>query len=258
MSIDTFYYGQGRVSLAPLDATTGLPGAFRYIGDVSALSAKMTTEQVKHIESNTGKRSLAASFDISQSLSIDMTLHSIDPDNIALAIRGAVNSTTSGTVTAESLGTALAAGDEVYLANPGVSDLVITDSTGTPLTLTLNTDYSVDLNFGRVTILNVGAYVQPFKAAYSYAARKSVGFFVTGQKNYAMRYEGVNLAAGNAPTRVDYYKLAPSVVQELQHITSGNDVAGMQITGDVLQDQTKSATGPLGQFGAITQIAASA
>lgn len=255
MSIDTFYYGQGRVSLAELDASTGLPGAFRYIGDVSALTAKMTTEQVKHIESNTGFRSLAASFDSSKSLSLDMTLHSIDPDNLALAIRGAVQSTAGGTVTGESLGAALVAGDEVYLANPGVSDLVITDSAGTPATLVLDTDYTVDLNFGRVTILDVGSYTQPFLAAYTYAARKAVGFFTTAQKNYALRYEGVNLAENNAPTRVDYYKLAPGVLQELQHITTGTDVAGMAITGDVLQDQTKSANGPLGQFGAITQVA---
>ncbi|HXD35433.1 MAG TPA: hypothetical protein VN624_02190 [Rhodanobacter sp.] len=251
---DKFFYGKGRVSLAELDASTGVPGAWRYIGDVSALSPKLTTEQVKHVESNSGQNIEVVNFDISKSMAIDATLHSLDADNLAMMLRGAVTTTAGGTASAESLGTTVAVGDEIYLANPGVSDLVITDSTGTPLTLTEGTDYDIDAAAGRVTIKNVGTYMQPFKAAYTYAARKTVSIFTTAQKYYALRYDGLDLANSNAPVRLDLYKVSAGVLQELAMISTGNDVAGMQVTFAALGDQSKSPTSGLGQFGSITRV----
>jgi hypothetical protein len=255
MSTETYYYGQGRIFLAERDATTGIPGAYRWVGDVSAFSIKLAVEKVEHKESYSGQRALVRSFPIGKSATIDMTLHQVDTDNLSLTLNGTTTSTTSGTVSAETLPADLDVGQQVSLANPGVSSVVITDSTGTPLTLTAGTDYTVDADFGRITILNLGSYVQPFKAAYSYAARKAVGMFTTGQKNFALRYEGVNLAEGNAPVIADLYKLAPDPLAELALITTGNDVAGMQITGGVLLDSSKPVGGALGQFGSITQVA---
>ncbi|MEO7067435.1 MAG: hypothetical protein ABI114_11040 [Rhodanobacter sp.] len=256
---ESYFYGQGRVSIAVRDPSTGVPGPFRWIGDVSAFSIKLTTQQVEHKESYSGQRALVTSFPSEKAANVDMTMHQMDPENLALVLYGSTTSAVAGTATAEAFPATVAVGDDVYLANPGVSALVITDSTPTtPLTLVLGTDYTVDPNFGRVTILDLGAFVQPFKAAYSYAARKSVGMFTTGQPQLAMRYEGINLAEGNAPTLVELYKVAPGVVQDLALITTGNDVAGLQITGGVLLDSSRPAVGGLGQFGAITQIGAPA
>lgn len=255
MSDERFYYGQGRVSLAEIDATTGLPGLFVYVGDVSVLTPKFATDKVQHKESNTGQRSLAASFDIDKTCTIDMTMHKVDPENIAKFTRGTVVQTASGTVTAETLPDTLAEGDIVYLKNPGASAIVITDSAGTPATLVEDTDYFVeDANFGRIRIGPPGSYTQPFKVAYSYSARRSVGIFKASQKNYALKYEGLDLANSDAPVMVDFYKVAPSVLQQLDLITTGNDTASMQVTSDVLQDPTKPASGDLGQFGNISYI----
>jgi hypothetical protein len=256
---ERFFYGQGRVSLAELDATTGLPGKFDYLGDVSALAPKFATEKVQHKESNSGQRGLAASFDIDKTLTLDITIHKLDADNVAKFTRGSVTQTAAGTATAEALEDELVVGDYVYLDNPGVSDVVITDSAGTPATLVEGTDYSVeDANFGRIKILNVGTYVQPFKAAYSYTACRSVGLLKAAQKNYALRYEGIDLANNDAAVMVDFYKVAPSVLQQLDLITSGNDVAGSQVTADVLQDTTRSAASALGQFGSIRYVGVTA
>jgi hypothetical protein len=256
MNTETYYYGQGRIYLAVRDAITGVPGEFRWVGDVSAFSIKLAVEKVEHKESYSGQRALVRSFPIGKSATIDMTLHQVDTDNLSLTLNGTTTSTSTGTVTAETLPEDLVVGSQVSLANPGVSSLVLTDSTGTPLTLVAGTDYVLDADFGRVTILSLGSYVQPFKAAYSYASRKAVGMFTTGQQNFALRYEGVNLAEGNAPVIADLYKLAPDPLAELALITTGNDVAGMQITGGVLLDSNKPSSGALGQFGSITQVAA--
>lgn len=257
MAVETYYYGQGRISIAIRDALTGVPGAYRWVGDVSALTVKLATEKVEHKESHSGQRGLARSFPIGKTATIDMTLHQIDTDNLSLALYGTSTSTIGGTVTAEALPADLVVGDEVRLANPGVSALVLTDSTPTtPKTLVLDTDYTVDPAFGRITILNITGLVQPFQAAYTYAARKAVGMFTTGQPNIALRYEGVNLAENNAPVLTEFYKVAPDPLQELALITTGNDVAGMAITAAVLLDSNKPAGGALGQFGSITQVAA--
>jgi len=257
MSTETYYYGQGRIYLAERNATTGVPGDFRWVGDVSAFSIKLAVEKVEHKESYSGQRALVRSFPIGKSATVDMTLHQVDTDNLALTLNGSSTSVDTGTASAEALPDGLVVGSQVSLANPGVSSVVVSDSTsGTALVLTAGTDYTVDADFGRITFLKVADFVQPFKVAYSYAARKSVGMFTTGQKNFALRYEGVNLAEGNAPVIADLYKLAPDPLAELALITTGNDVAGMQITGGVLLDSNKPASGALGQFGAITQVAA--
>lgn len=250
-----FSYGKGRISLAKIDPTTGLPGKYRYVGDVSALSLKLAVDKVEHVESNTGQNGLVKSFPIKNTATIDMTMHELDAENLSLTLYGTSNTTASGTVTAEVLESDLAAGDVVYLKNPGVSDVVITDSTGTPATLVEGTDYTVEeANFGRLRIINVGTYTQPFKAAYSYRGRKAVGMFTAGQSNYALRYEGYNLAENNRAEIVDLYKIAPDPLQELALIATGNDVAGMQVSGGVLQDTSKPLAGALGQYGAIAHV----
>lgn len=255
MSEDVYYYGQGKFSLAPLDPVTGLPGAFVWVGDVSAAQAKYSSDKVQHKESFSGQRGLARSFPVGSGCDLSLTLHAFSPDNLARVLRSTVQSTTAGSASGESLGTGLTVGAQVRLANPGVSSVVITDSAGTPGTLLVEgTDYSVDANFGIVTVLNVGTYTQPFKAAYSYKSRDAVGMFTQGQQYYALKYEGYNLAESSKPVIVDFYKLAPDILQQLDLISTGTDVAGLTLTGSALIDSTKPATGPLGQYGSVTQV----
>lgn len=259
MSDDRFYYGQGRVSLAEIDATTGAVGLFQYVGDASVLTPKFSVDKIQHTESNSGQLGLAASFDGKRTGTIDITMHSINADNVAKFTRGTVVQTTAGTVTAEVLPNALVLDDIVYLRNPGASAIVITDSNATPATLVEGTDYFVeDANFGRIRIGNPASFTQPFKAAYSFTDRRTASFFKTGQKNYALKFEGLDLANGNAAVMVDFYKVAPSVLQQLDLITTGNDVASMQVSSDILIDSSKPATGDLGQFGSISYIGVAA
>lgn len=251
---ENFYYGKGRFSIAVRDPVTKVLGKYVWVGDVSALTIKPTVQMVQHKESYSGQTALTRNFPSEKAVQVDWTFAEFRPANLATALFGNNVSTASGTVTAESLGAALAVGDEVRLANPGVSSLVITDSAGTPATLVEGTDYTADLTFGRIDILNVGAYVQPFKAAYSYQKRTDTGLFTSAQPDIALLYEGINLAENNAGVIAELYKVAPSVLQELMLITTGTDTAGLQMTAGVLLDSSKPASGALGQFGRITQV----
>lgn len=253
--IEKYQYGQGRISLAPWSALID-PASYIWIGDADGFTMKPTSDKVKHKESNTGQKGVVRSFPLGAELDITINGYQFDAAAIARVMRGTVVNTALGTVTGESLGATRAVGDEIYLANPFVSSVVITDSaSGTAATLVKDTDYTVDLDFGRVTILNVGAYTQPFKAAYSYAARNTVGVLKTGQQLYALRYDELNLAEGNEPRIALVHKLAPDLVQELQFISSGNDVSGLQLTGSALMDTSKQPSGDLGQFAAVIEKA---
>lgn len=252
MANESYYYGQGRISIAKR-GNDGKPGSFRFIGDVSAFSVQLEIEKVEHKESYSGQKALVRSFPIGKTATINMTMHQIDPDNLALALYGSSKTVEGGTVTGEALPDGLVPGDEVSLANPGVSDVIIKDSTGSPVTVD-EADYTVDQQFGRITIVDAGSYTQPFVVDYAYSGRKSVGMFTTGQPDLFLKYEGYNLAEGNAPTIVNLYKVAPDPLQELAVITDGNDVAGMQISGGILLDSSRLPSDDLGQFGDITQV----
>ncbi|MGC1547226.1 MAG: hypothetical protein WA777_01750 [Rhodanobacter sp.] len=252
---ETYYYGQGRISVATRDATTGVLGKWRWVGDVSALSVKLSVEKVTHNESYSGQVAQTRTINTKKTATLDMTMHQLDPDNLSLSLYGTTQTTPGSSVTGEVIPAGLIAGDVFYLANPGVANVVVTDSTATPKTLVAGTDYLIeDPAFARCRLLNVGTYTQPFKAAYKYGDRKAVGMFTAPQPNVAVRYEAINLAEGNAPVMVDLYKVATDPLQELALISSGNDVAGMQVSGGILLDSSKPATGALGQFGTITQI----
>lgn len=252
---EKYQYGQGRISLAPWSTSID-PASYAWIGDADGFSLKPTSDKVQHKESYSGQKGLVRSFPVGAALDVTINGYQFDANAIARAMRGSVVNTALGTVTAESLGATRAVGDEVYLANQFVSSVVIKDSaSSSPATLVEGTDYTVDPDFGRITILNVGSYTQPFLVDYSYAARNTVGVLKTGQQLYALRYDELNLAEGNEPRIVLVHKLAPDLVQELQLISTGNDVSGMQLTGAALLDSSKPASGALGQFAAVIEKA---
>ncbi|WCW43006.1 hypothetical protein KK196_29425 [Pseudomonas aeruginosa] len=253
--VETYYYGQGKLKLA-IHTATGLT-PWRWLGDVSALSGAMEEERMSHRESYSGLKAKVREWGISPSLNMTATLHSVSVENVALFSQGTASTIAAGTVTGELLPAGLEAGDQVVLANPGVSDLVITDSAGTPVTLTED-HYLLEPAFGALEILSLPtspAPTQPFIAAYEYMARKQVALLSAAKRSdVALRYEGINLAEDGAPVIMELYRLSPGLLQELSMITDGNDVAGMPVSFSALRDTSKLANGPLGQFGRIIQV----
>lgn len=252
---DTYFYGQGKVSVA-IRNTDGTRGPYLWVGDVSVCTPKFTSEKITHKESWSGKRSTAKSFGFGGEGTIDMTWHRASSENLSILLQANVVNTVAGTVSDEEPAAVLAVNDDWRLAHIGVSSLVITDSTAVPKQLVEGTDYVVDLDFGRITILQLTGLTQPFKADYSYAATSAVGIFTAKAKSYSVLYEGINLAEDGAPVVAEFWNTTADILQELALITDGNDVAGMQTTFNIQRDASKPASGPLGNFGRITQTAA--
>lgn len=250
---DTYLFGQGKVYSRPWN-TPG--GKWRWWGDVSALTLAGAQEKVEHRESFSGNNALARSFSRSKSLNAQLTIHQFDKVSLAQDLHGTVTEVATGAITGESLGT-VDAGDIIMLDRPGVSDLVITDSTGSPATID-GSHYVADGRFGSIEFLSLPtspAPTMPLKAAYTAAAYSQVAFLNAVPPFIQLRYEGINLAEAGKPIIVELYKLETAVLQELALIQSGNTVAGIPKTAGVLIDTSKPSAGALGQFGRFIEVA---
>ena len=95
----------------------------------------------------------------------------------------------TSTTTGETLATVTDNGVDTLL-NPGVSNVVITDSSTTPITLVLGTNYTLADNV--VTFGAVGAFTQPFVAAYTFAQSQPCSVLLLKAMDYLedLNYKG--------------------------------------------------------------------
>ena len=247
MQSSTFSF-QGKVYLATRDVN-GNCTAMVYSGNAPLLKVALTTTVKDHKESTSGQRIIDDRLITEKKCDITLELDNWNSQNLAIAMYGAVNTTAAGTATGELLPTGLVANNYVRLQQPNVSSLVITDSAGTPATLSPATDYNlISANGGIVEILNVGTYVQPFKAAYSYAGSADVNMFSQAAPERWLVFDGIN-TVNNQPVLVDLYRVRFDPLKELDLVI--DDYAKLQLMGSALWDSTKSANAILGQFGRI-------
>jgi hypothetical protein len=250
--METYLYGQGKVKLAL--RTGDELGPWIWIGDVSELTGTLAEETFDHQESYSGEKGRTRKINLGKTMNWSATLHELSTANLARFTNGTNTVTESGTVTSESLGT-VAAGDAFQLDHFNVSNLVITDSAGSPATIAASHyEYDVYGNLEFITLPTSPAPTMPLLAAYSYGAYNAVAFLNATRGEFALRYEGVNLAEGNAPILMELYKVSPGLLQTLGMITNGNQLAAAPVTFDALLDTSKVRAGALGQYGRIVTM----
>jgi hypothetical protein len=250
---DIYFSGQGKVYVGDRDSS-GNTSVFRDLGNVPALRITLETDVLEHKESVTGNRLTDLRLTRERRARIAMTLENFSKANLMMLLYGTSSTVSAGSATNESLPAGIAVGDIVPLAHPLVSSVVITDSTGTPLTLTVGTNYTVDANSGMLTFVLVTGFVQPFKAAYSYAAADLVQFFKASAKERFLKFAGLNTASqptANKPVIVEIYRFISDPVGNLDLIN--DELAQFEIEGSVLYDSTRDADALLGGFGRVLQ-----
>ena len=98
-TVETYYYGNGRVFLRPV-GSAGNSG-WRWAGDVSTLTFGGTDETASHKESYSGQKSKVRSFSIGGDRTLKATIHQMDSIILAELLRGTISEIAAGTVTAE-------------------------------------------------------------------------------------------------------------------------------------------------------------
>lgn len=239
---------QGKVYLGTR-LTGGKPGALRWVGDAPKCDVSFATESETRKESYSGQRLTSARLRKGNDVTIALTLNWANADNLALGLYGTKLAVSGGSVSAENLPPGLAVGDEVALAHGGISALVVTDSTGSPVTLTLGTHYEIEsANGGVLRILSLGSLVQPFKAAYTHTASADVTMFTTAPPERYLLLDGIN-TLDNSPVRMRLYRTQfdPTATLPLINESFGT----LELSGAVLYDSEAAADAALGGFGKI-------
>lgn len=241
-----FYVSIQGIVYAAIRQANGKPGKLYDMGNAPKLSISLKSDVSIKKESRTGFRLPVKRLTKGNEAELSLTLEESTMDNLALGLYGTVITKASGTVTGELLPTGAVAGDRFQLANPKVSTVVVKDSAGTPATLALNTNYTVDADSGHILIVDPGAFVQPFKADYAYAASKKVGAFTQAAPERMIILEGVNTLDNNRRVRVTVFRTQMDPLADLGLIH--DDYGSIELKGSALADGTRSTSDPLGQF----------
>jgi hypothetical protein len=248
-----YFSGQGRVFIGSRDSA-GNPAGLAFVGNVPDLKVSLSVDTLEHQESQFGQRLTDLQLIKTKKGEFACTLEELIQSNLELALYGSTTAVVAGTVTAEVLANPVTVGSLYLLAKQNVSGVVIKDSTATPKTLP-PAQYLVNAKYGSLAINDKttgGPYVEPFKADYAYGAANVTAMFTQPLPERWVRFEGLNTADSNREVLIDLYRVATSPTKDLSVI--GNDLMKFELSGQVLADLTKPATGQLGQFGRIVLL----
>lgn len=246
------FSGQGKLYVGKRQSN-GNAGAFHFVGNVSDFKPALATTTIEHKEATSGQRLTDHRLVTEKNATVNAVLDDFMKDNLALALYSTPATVAGSTVTAEVLPAGLVVGDFVRTKFPEISAVVVRDSAGTPATLVLNTNYSIEsANHGTLKILNLGAFVQPFRVDYTYGGHDNIVMFNAAPPERWLRFEGINTADNNNPVLVELYRVLLDPLAELALI--GNEYGAINLNGSVLYDETKAADSYLGQFGRFVHI----
>ncbi|WP_175851870.1 hypothetical protein [Burkholderia cepacia] len=248
-----YFSGQGRVYIGARDAA-GNPQGLSFVGNVPELKVSLSVETLEHQESTSGQRLTDLQLIKTKKGEFACTLEELIAVNLSLALYGTTVEQTSGTVTSEALPNPVTAGSLYLLAKQNVSSVVVKDSSATPKTLPA-VQYSLNAKHGSLSITDKttgGPFVEPFKVDYAYGAAQSTALFTQPLPERWVRFEGLNTADSNREVVIDLYRVAINPAKELSIITE--ELLKFELSGQVLADTQKSATGDLGQFGRIVLL----
>ncbi|WKB50859.1 hypothetical protein [Eleftheria terrae] len=245
-----YFSGQGRVYIGARD-TAGRPLGLAYVGNVPELKVSLSVETLEHQESSSGQRLTDLQLIKTKKGEFACTLEELVPVNLALGLYGTTTQQVAGSVTAEALPNPVTPGSLYLLAKQNVSTVVVKDASSTPKTLPA-AQYSVNAKHGSLVVNDKtagGPYVEPFKVDYAYSVAQVTSMFTQPLPERWVRFEGLNTADGNAEVVIDLYRVAINPAKELSMIT--DELLKFELSGQVLADTLKPATGELGQFGRL-------
>lgn len=224
MADQNYTLGRGELHFARFKTGTQTPAGEHYFGNTPEFSMSISSENLDHFSSDRGIREKDDSVLLQTDRTGSFTTDSIQPENIALFFFGTKEIV--ATVAAASQVQVIAAADVVQgqgyqlgtsAANPaGVNKVstVVVKNTTTPATVyVLNTDYSVDLANGRVTLIEGGAIATGTGITVDYAiAASSRERVVSGSQPIegTLRYIAKNPKGKQFSYFMPYVKLAPN------------------------------------------------
>lgn len=213
-------------------------------------------EYAKHFNSNGKVKALDLNVLVQLTAKAKIVIDTNSPKILAASLGGEVTEIPVGGNFADKAFPAGLAVGKTYAIPGGFTNLdtlAITDSAGAPATLVAGVNYKANLAAGTITIINLGAFVQPLKAAGSEADAFSVISIATKatEENF-VRFAGINLGDGDKPIIIDLYR-ASFPTTKVSAKTDGNEVATFDFDVELLADPFAPFDAQFGQYGRVVQ-----
>lgn len=250
-AVDEYFSGQGVVLLSERD-TDGTPLGFTSIGNVSSLALSIATATLEHKESHTGQRGVDLRLVTETTASLSMVMENFIAANLATVLRGSTASVAGAAVTTEIVKWHPNLIMPLLRMKITAGSVTVTTTEGTPVVLVEDTDYLVNYDQGSLRFVATASAIADgdnLEVDYTFETQEVVQALDQGQKDFIMRFEGLNTAKGNEPVLVEVFKFSADPLQELSMI--GDDIAQFTLEGSVLADSLKTVGS---QFFKITKI----
>ena len=197
---------QGYFKAGKRNAATGRPGALHWVGNVPEATLELSVETSEKRESFSGNRGIYKRMRTRRGGTFSGSMDEWSLKNLAMLLHSTEVPVVTGSVTGEVFPAGLVAGDEVLLAHPYASSLVITDSTGAPVTVSTD-DYALEGHNDRtVRIIDPSTYTQPLKGAYSYAAYSKLDVFSQEPEETFIYFDGIDTEF-NEPVMIEMFRV---------------------------------------------------
>lgn len=244
-----YFSGQGVVMLATRNEITGEPDGFLPVGNVSALSVAVATTTLEHKESTSGARGIDLRLTQEVNSTINMTLESIDQDNLSLGLYGDSTDVMEGTSESKTF-PKVKLGYIYSLDKLKVSSVVLnSDPSGTATALEEGKNYRLNEEAGSIYFMTTDEQTAAsptdmlvdeaeVEATFDHSAQKVLNALTQGRPERWLRFEGLNTADGNKPVVVDVFRFGADPLQELALINE--ELANIQVEGAALADQTRT------------------
>lgn len=229
---DYSYIGFGRVFAKEVGGSKNWE-----IGNASALNLAATADEraLKNFKTGSGNINSSTRVD---TVTMSMTMHDVEKDNLEMMLYGTQSTVAAGTVTGESIVGKV--GGLSRTAQINISSVVVTsDPAGT--TYVEGSDYEV--TSAGIKVL-AGGNISDDDALlidYSYTEAQVVQGLTNSAKQYELTFVGLNDAQSGKATVVDLFLVKPSIFSDLALI--GEDYAAPTVNGELTEDASKVGAG---------------
>ncbi len=214
---DSLLIGRGVLYMAEVDSTSGLPGAFRDVGNCTSFAFNQTTEELKHQSSREGLKTTDKKVVLSQELGFTFTLDGFNQENIGLIFSGLASTYTNPAIAGVAETVALytnvvrgqwyelrkSTGERIYGVD--AADLLLEKDGSPDVTLVDGTDFEYNQDFGMFRILSTSIVITDDAQSVNMTVTadgaapvvNQMAFLQNANVQYALKIIGVNPADNN-------------------------------------------------------------
>lgn len=229
---------------------SGLQGIGTRWGNCPKYDLAVTPNAVERNSSMEVSRSPLRRMVQATQLAFTVVTDEFNKHNVARACQGRIDEVAADAVTTINVTheTGAVVGSVLAVKDKNVTDVVLTDSTGSPKTLVLGTNYTYDAFSGEAVITDLtagGPWVQPFKTAYKKGAVTVISGLAIAAPELWFSLSGTN-ADNGLRVHQDTYRVRLDPASLFSYLN--NDYNDFELKGSALIDSTKQVSDVGGQI----------